>query len=272
MANKLYIVPGYEKFLPPIDGSRPLHGICEHFGLTLGEGTNKRSRPVRKVLKDPDGSTMTVFLKLYGYGRLRRSLSRMAKPSRSCTEMRNLRFFRELGIPACEVIAQGEIRNRFGIIRNCLIITREIPGCRPLDVFIDELESSDEDIDIKADLRRQILISLVTNLRLIHQHGFYHKDLHWRNILVRRVGDRGENAELFWIDCPSGYFDRTGGLCRNHGVVRDLATLDHMACQKCSTEERLHFLSEYVGKAPDDPELVELGRQVVDYRKRKFDD
>ena len=255
--------------MPFVDEQRPFESVCEYFGFPLKDGQGGRSAPVRKVLNNPDGGTVVVYFKLYGYGKFRRALSRMMKSSKSRREMGNLLYFHKLGIPACEPIAQGELRDRWGVLRNCLIITKEVTGSQQLDVFIDELEASDESAEVKSDLRRQIIISVATNLRLIHQHWFYHKDIKWRNVLVRRVGERGEKVEVFWIDCPSGFFDRTGGFRRKHGVIKDLCDLDQLACRNCSDEERWYFLSLYTGKVLGDPALIKLARQVVDYRIRK---
>ena len=255
--------------MPFVDEQRPFESICEHFGFPLKNGQRVRSTPVRRELNDPDGGTVVVYFKLYGYGKFRRALSRMMKPSKSRCEMKNLQYFHKLGIPACKPIAQGEFRDRWGILRNCLLITEEVTGTQQLDVFINELEASDESAEVKADLRRQIITSLATNLRLIHQQRFYHKDFKWRNVLVRRAGERGETVEVFWIDCPSGYFDRTGGFRRKHGVIKDIADMDYLACRNCSDEERWYFLSVYTEKELGDPALIKFAGQVVDYRIRK---
>ena len=243
--------------------------MSEYFGFPIEAGQRQRSQFVRKELNDPEVGSVTVYFKLYGYGKFRRTLSRFFKPARSRSEKNNLQFFRKLGIPACEPIAQGECRTAWGILTNCMLVTKEVARSQQLDVFIDELDASDEDQSVKESLRLQIIDSIATNVRKIHDHHFYHTDLKWRNVLVRRVGERGEKVEVFWIDCPNGYFDRTKFLRRKHGVIKDIATLDHVAHKRCTDEERLRFLSKYTGLDLDDPELKKFADEVLFYRKCK---
>ena len=224
---------------------------------------------MRKVLKDEHGEELVVYFKLYGYGRFRRALSRFFKPARSKTEKKNLEFFSQLGIPACDPVAQGECRAGWGLLVNCLLITKEVTSTKQLGVFLSELEESDEDEELKLNLRRQIIESIAASLRKTHDRHFYHTDLKWRNVLVRRVGDKGEKIEVFWIDCPNGYFDKTRFLRRKHGVIKDIATLDHEAYKRCSEDERFYFLSVYSGFPLGDSELKKLADKVLFYRKQK---
>ncbi|WP_435893773.1 lipopolysaccharide kinase InaA family protein [Oceaniferula spumae] len=272
MRESLHVEPEFKKLLPFINQRHPFESVSEFFGFKLGKDQRRRAKVVRKLLDDPDGGTVAVYFKLYGYRRLKRALSRVFKPTRSKSEFANLKFFHELGIPACQPILQGEYRNVFGIARNCMIITEEVTGTTQLDHFIKKLEAGDDPEDVKKAIRRQIIESIAENTRKIHDHRFFHDDLKWRNVLVRRVGERGEKVEVFWIDCPNGYFDKTGGIRGKHGRIKDLATLDHLGWRMCPLEERMYFLSCYSGLALDDPALAELGEEVVEYRKRKLDD
>jgi serine/threonine protein kinase len=270
MREYVHVEPNYRDLLSFIDGEAPFKNTCEFFGLRQGQ--TARSTVVRKELVDKNGEVVAVYFKLYGYRRLKRRVARLLKPTRSKSEFNNLKFFHELGIAVGTPMAQGESRDAFGMARNCLLITKEVVGSQQLDLFIEDLEAHESDEVLKNDLKRQITESLAGDLRKIHDRNFFHKDLKPRNVLVRRVGDRGERIEMFWIDCPSGYFDRTGGFRRKHGVIKDVATLDHFACKNYSDEERMYFISCYTGENLGDPKLAEFGRKVVEYRKRKLDD
>lgn len=272
MRGRVHIESKDKELLSFVDEKRPFESISEFFGFKLGKDQRRRAKFVRKELDAPDGGKVAVYFKLYGYRRLRRALSRVMKPTRSKSEFANLKFFHELGIPACEPMAQGDYRHWFGVPRNCMIITREVTGSKQLDQFIEELDASDAPESLKVDLRRQIIESIAANLKKIHDRNFFHDDLKWRNVLVRRVGERDERVEVFWIDCPNGYFDRTGGLRSKHGVIKDVATLDHLAWRNCTDEERMYFLSLYTGFSLDDPQLKEFGRKVVEYRMSRLDD
>ncbi|MEK6247413.1 MAG: lipopolysaccharide kinase InaA family protein [Planctomycetales bacterium] len=272
MRGVIHIEPGNEELLSFIDNSRPFESLSEHFGYPLGKHQRRRSKVARKELVSPQGETVVVYFKLYGYRRLKRALSRIFKPTRSQSEIDNLKFFRQLGIPACEPVLQGVYRNAFGVARNCMLITREVTATLQLDDFLDTHETGDDPQSVKSAIRRQILESVASNLRKIHDQNFYHDDMKWRNILVRRVGDDGETVEVFWIDCPNGYFDRTGGFRAKHGRIKDLATLDYDARKRSTPEERMRFLTVYSGLTPDDPKLKELADEVVEYRRLKIDD
>lgn len=262
----------YKRMMSFVDSEHPFESVCEFFGFRMDDRPGRRSKVVKSVLPNPDGEDVPVYFKLYGYGSFRRSASRMLKKSRSAGEFANLKFFRELGIPACEPMIQGEYRSGWGLLKNCLIVTREIEGTERLDRFIPELEAGSDPEEVKQSIRRQIIESLAASARKIHGRQFYHEDLKWRNVLVRRVGEEGKEVEVFWIDCPNGYFDRTGGLRRKHGVVKDVATLDHLAWRNCTDEERRYFLSCYLGVPEDSEEIKRFGEQVVAYRKRRLDD
>ena len=182
-----------------------------------------------------------------------------------------MQFFHELEIPACEPVVQGEYKNAFGVTRNCMLITKEVTGAVQLDKFIEELDQTEEPQDLKDALRQQISDSIAKSLRKIHDAHFFHEDLKWRNILVRRVGEKREIAEVFWIDCPNGNFSKPDSIKARHGVIKDLATLDHLAWRKCTLEERMSFLSLYSGMTVEDPALQVLADKVVKYRKYKAD-
>jgi len=272
MRGRVNIEPGNEDLFSFVDTARPFESISEYFGFPLGKNQRRRSKVTCKELSGKDGEKVVVYFKLYGYRRLKRALSRIFKPTRSQSEIVNLQFFHQLGIPACEPILQGVYRNVFGVARNCMLITREVTGTQQLDDFMDCLEASSDSDEMKVDIRRQIVTSLAQNLRKIHDQKFYHDDFKWRNILVRRVGECRETAEVFWIDCPNGYFDRTGGLRGKLGKIKDLATLDYDARKRSSQDERLLFLSLYSGLEIRSTEFESLANQVVEYRKRKIDD
>ena len=62
-------------------------------------------------------------------------------------------------------------------------------------------------------------------------------------------------AEIYWIDCPSGYWDWSG-LRWRHGRIKDFATLDEVAKDLCSLKERLRFVQYYLGVPPGDRAII----------------
>ncbi|MEX2380894.1 MAG: hypothetical protein WD490_00775 [Opitutales bacterium] len=127
-----------------------------------------------------------------------------------------------------------------------------------------------------AAMRRTIIAQVACGARLIHDRNFFHQDLKWRNLLVFSRSE--DSPVVFWIDCPSGYFDPLGAN-RKRGRIKDLATMDTVARERCSLRERIYFLRSYLGGASasggrsDLPAReVELAREVDRYRRRRFDD
>jgi len=268
MRGTVKIEKGYEELFQFADSKRKFESISEYFGFPLGPDQRRRSKVSKKELTDNEGRPVSVYFKLYGYRRLKRALSRIFKPTRSQSEIKNLKFFHQLGIPACTPILQGEYRNIFGIARNCMIITKEIEGSIQLDQFITQLNASDEPEAIKASIRKQIIHSTATNLKKIHDHHFFHDDYKWRNILIKRTGT--ETVEVFWIDCPNGYFTKNK-IRKNHGIIKDLACIDHGATGVIDKQERELFLSTYSGLPSTSPEFKSLAQQVVTYRQQKLE-
>ncbi|MNR27365.1 3-deoxy-D-manno-octulosonic-acid kinase [compost metagenome] len=74
----------------------------------------------------------------------------------------------------------------------------------------------------------------------LHQHGFAHNDLKWRNLLVDQAGN------LFLIDCPTGTF--WWGPFLRYRIIKDLACLDKLAKYHLSRSQRLRFYLQYLGR------------------------
>ncbi len=75
--------------------------------------------------------------------------------------------------------------------------------------------------------------------RTLHDAGFAHNDLKWRNLLV----DGGPSPTVYLIDCPSGSYYR--GTILDYRIVKDLACLDKLASKTLSRSQRLRFYLDY---------------------------
>ncbi|MCX8090704.1 MAG: hypothetical protein N3I86_07185, partial [Verrucomicrobiae bacterium] len=116
-------------------------------------------------------------------------------------------------------------------------------------------------------LREALLQQLARATRCIHQAGFFHHDLFWRNILVTRASDGA--PLVWWIDCPRGGFDRWSPR-RWRRRLRDLAALDKVAVAVCTRAERMRFMRLYLGRARLDAPAKRLIRAVLRYRRRHW--
>lgn len=211
-----------------------------------------------------NGKSLPAFLKIYTYRK--HPLERLFRAGRSRIEARNLLFFKNIGIPVANVLAWGERRNRISKPMEEFIITEAVLDTQPIDKFVAE-HCPDRSTKLYADRRDQILRKLAQYTAKIHQAHFFHKDLKWRNVLARL---RGENVELFWIDCPSGDFHEPPWP-QKHGRLKDCATLDKIARFECSQEERIRFISYYLNLPEDSSKVRTFAQEVSKFRTKRFD-
>lgn len=149
-------------------------------------------------------------------------------------EWENLQRFIQWGIPTAEVVAFGLERESFGRFRRGAMITREIPGADDLATLARQGDPCLKDVRWIDEIGRQI----ADFARIMHQHGFVHNDLKWRNILI----DGQPRAYL--IDCPTGGF--WWGPFLQYRIIKDLACLDKVAKYQLSRTRRLRFYLNYV--------------------------
>lgn len=207
-------------------------------------------------LVDDDGPA--VYLKRYHVVGARRKWRGFFRntffgQSRASCEWQVLLRLHEEGVNPVEPIAFGEIRT-FGFVDHAFLATRELEGATPLDIFIpQELRSLPE------NERRQFVTHLARFVAALHRTGFVDRDLHWRNLLVRRLPEGG--FELGKIDSPSGHWPKRASSLES-GIAKDVAAIDLPAPGYFRRTERLRFLKEYAG--PND--LDRLARRVLKYR------
>ena len=84
---------------------------------------------------------------------------------------------------------------------------------------------------------QEVSLQLARSTRAMHDRGFAHNDLKWRNLLV------DPQRRLYLIDCPTGAFWRGPFLQRR--IIKDLACLDKVAKYQLSRTQRLWFYLQY---------------------------
>lgn len=214
------------------------------------------------VLSGTAGEATPVFYKQYEFASPSwRFLGRASKARR---EWESYAAFAECGVRCAERIAAGEERDALGRLRRAFIITRAVPGAKTLMEFLEQ-ECANRRSPGSRSLRKLLLVQLAEMTRRIHEQGFFHNDLYWRNILVTRAADGA--PDLWWIDCPRG---RHARFHREHRRVKDLACLDRMAWRHCTRGERLDFVRVYLEKRRADAEVRHLARSVDTYRRRRW--
>lgn len=217
----------------------------------------------QQTLTVGDGKELPVFFKVYEYSRT--SLEFWGRPSKARCEYQNYETFTQLDIRCAERIACGEVRDRLGRLQRAFIITRAIPQAITLIEFAQRHPLAGSN-PANRSLRQAVFSQVADMTRRIHDAGFHHQDLVWRNILVTLAP--GEDPKVWWIDCPRGGYDRWSPW-RHRKRVKDLASLDKLASVHCSKPERLKFLRAYLRDAAK-RDVHQLARDASAYRKDRW--
>jgi len=239
---------------------------CAHFLARFGVANSACGRGVlvkAGSLPHPGAAPLPVFFKVYRFDRP--SWRFWLRASKARREFDNYAIFEQLGIRCAQRVACGEMRDRLGRLRVAFILTVAIPAAVTLEVHVRQLRGSPPDTSRteRDALRRQ----LADMTRRIHDAGFFHNDLYWRNVLVTHAPD--SSPTLWWIDCPRGR--RPGWLAgRRRRRIKDLAALDVSAAELCSRTERLRFLEEYLSLDKLDAYVRQLAHEILEYRRRRW--
>lgn len=179
-----------------------------------------------------------------------KGLRRFIGRPRVKAEWQNLKYFAKWGIATAPIVAYGMERKLGQFVRGALV-TRELPHTQDLALLANRDDPRLRDRAWVDAVSRQ----LAQATRTLHDHHFTHNDLKWRNLLVN------EQAELFFIDCPTGSF-WWGPLLR-YRIVKDLACLDKVAKYKLSRSQRLCFYLQYRGRERLNASDKKRIRQIV---------
>lgn len=161
-----------------------------------------------------------------------KGLRRYAARPRIKAEWQNLKRFAKWGIATAEVIAHGLERQAGAFVRGAMI-TREIPHSRDLA----DLAHNNSPLLNNPTWVKQVSSQVAYAARIMHQHGFTHNDLKWRNLLV------DDQVKVYLIDCPAGTF--WWGPMLRYRIIKDLACLDKVAKYHLSHTQRLRFYLHY---------------------------
>ena len=170
-------------------------------------------------------------------------------------EWRNYQAIRQMNIPSGEVLAFGETRRHHWRLLHSFIITRFIENTRNGTDFMPGGALRDNEA-----MRRRFCELIAPHIATMHEHGFFHKALHPRNILYR--GDTPETMELFFIDvarCKTRFL-----WTMKWFLLFDLYTpLNDL---KLPADESRAFLKLYHANYPDSPfTLAELEQRLSNY-------
>ncbi len=200
-----------------------------------------------RITKDPLSEVIRVeeagvryYVKRYaGNGKNARrrwyGLRQWLAPVRVKKEWQNLLAFKSWGIPTARLAAYG-IERHWGGFRRGALVTEEIRDTSDLAKLALQNDARLRDRRWVGEVAAQV--ARIT--RRMHDAGFAHNDLKWRNLLVTH----GERPQVYLIDCPSGSTWWQPFL--SYRVVKDLACLDKVAKYHLTRSQRLRFYLDYV--------------------------
>ncbi len=177
--------------------------------------------------------------------------------SRIRVEARNQLWFSQVGLPAAKVVAYGEEYLCSKTLRGCLVTEEQI-GTRDLSwTAVNKPECFKSAMWVTS-----VTQQLAEITRTLHDFGFCHNDLKWRNILVTQ--DLA-TPQLYLIDCPTGqYWPR---LFLERRIIKDLACLDKVGKYHLSRTQRLRFFKMYVQIERFSMTEKKRIRRIVDFFK-----
>lgn len=205
-----------------------------------------------------EGEEVPVFIKVYA--NKKHPLQRIFRRGKSRTEVRNLLFFQSIGIPTPRIVAWGNRRNRIGRIVEEFIITEEVPDSLTLDQHVRRKSLS----RLQA---ARLARTLGCWLRNMHTNNFYHKDIHWRNILIRC---KNQKLTISLIDCPRGDFYYSTIRSR-YWRLKDCAILDKYANVLVDDIARSVFLQAYLNASCNSSSFKKWSQRIPAYRLARFD-
>lgn len=185
-----------------------------------------------------------------------KNLRRYVGRPRIQAEWENLLNFHAWGIPSATVVGFGQERENGAFVRGALI-TQELRDTRDLANVAKKGDSRLRDRAWVAHVSRQVAWAT----RMMHDQGFTHNDLKWRNLLV----DDQPLANVYLIDCPGGSF--WWGPMLRYRVIKDLACLDKLAKYHLSRTQRLAFFKQYLGKSRLDSADRKQARAILNFFK-----
>lgn len=184
------------------------------------------------------------YLKRYRYPRWRHRVRGAFRGTffglhRGRAEFRLLNQMRTLGIAAVRPVSYGS-RRRAHFVESCFLITEEVPDAVNLTTFAADVKNGRR--WLPPAQRRRMARRLAERIAHMHNTGFSHGQLYWRNVLVR-FGPQTE-PEYFFLDARPRHGRRWLRRHRNWWLV-ELAQAAASALPFTTRTDRLRFMQAY---------------------------
>ncbi|MCJ8331668.1 MAG: hypothetical protein HRT89_06940 [Lentisphaeria bacterium] len=193
------------------------------------------------------------------------SIKRMRK-SKPKREYDNYLYMKKIGIPCPENITMNQQRNKIGLLVEAKLEMDFVKDTKDLrHFFFDEsLKSFHEDLPFRLKTARL----LGGYIKQMHDNGYFHLNLNFRNILIRYDSDTA--PELFFIDCTSGL--RRPKFKIKYYICKEIAFMYKDARKWCGIKELLAFMHVYTGRNKLTTEDRAFMKRIVSYAGNKWGD
>ena len=253
--RKYLVEPAYEQQLKELGIYATMDWVNYSGGQIVSDSPTTRCRRV----STKDGSA--YYFKRY-ICPTQRGIQFWMRPGKAAVEVWAYQKLVALGIPTIEIVAFGEQRV-LGILKSAFMVSRAVPDSQNLEDFaLNRWHQMSEPLRRKT--YNKISHQLAHQIRTAHKGRFFHHDLKWRNILVRR--EESGNYSTVWIDAPRA---STMLFRQRRGVIVDLAGLARLAVSLLSTNDRMRFICKYLGQERRPGDAKHLYKEVAKNLNRR---
>jgi tRNA A-37 threonylcarbamoyl transferase component Bud32 len=232
---------------------------CDWLSLKPGKPVSESGRVNAYKVHLQNG---IVYFKTYSFHG--QTMDYFMRPSKCSVEVNSYQILKGIGIPTIKTLAFGEDRVA-GALKSCFIVTESVEETTPLEDFAFNTWYHMEGVEKKKAFE-DIFTETAKFTRIAHEAGFFHYDLKWRNILIKKEED---SYKTIWIDCPRG---RKSSLRSNRGRMVDLSCLARLALSYLSKSQQYRFLKEYFGESASRSEVRNMWKLVEDHLSRRLPD
>jgi len=171
-------------------------------------------------------------------------------------EWENLLYFSSLGIKTPRIVAYGQTLKK-GFLDHGVLVTEEVKDS--LDLL--SLTQRNPALLRNKSWLNDVMTQIADSTRRLHDQGFVHWDLKWRNILVSI--DPSQKPCVYFFDCPLG--KKRFGWLKHRGAIKDIACLDKVAEKVMTNKDRLKFFKYYVEISRIQAEHKRMIRKILTF-------
>lgn len=153
--------------------------------------------------------------------------------SKAYREWTHSHWLQKNHVLTAEPVAVGEKR-RFGILKDCYIISKNIPNSTTVKAFLSTILQS----STAALQKKMFLNDLISYIKKVHDLGIFHGELHAENVLV----DTRNPASFYLLDVGRALFKKPPPLSFR---MNELSRFLYSIMDTCTTEELTGLIHTY---------------------------